>query len=50
MVIRNSGVNYLGNLQEIAGPSQCLNEIIEAWTEYQKVVEQEKSKRCAISA
>jgi hypothetical protein len=40
----------MNNLEVFNNPAQCLNEIVQAWTEYQKIVELEKTKRRDIEA
>jgi hypothetical protein len=37
-------------LDAFANPVQCLNEVVQAWTEYLKIREQEQTKRCEIEA
>jgi ribonucleotide reductase alpha subunit len=38
-------MNVINNLDVFNNPAQCLNTLVQAWHEYQVIVEQEKTKR-----
>jgi len=42
--------NFIHGIEAFASPVQCLNDVMQAWTEYLKVAEEEKTKRCDIKA
>lgn len=43
-------MNLLRSAEAFASPAQCLNDIVQAWTEYKNIAEEEKTKRCEIEA
>lgn len=46
---KKSLINTKG-VTAFASPAECLNDIVQAWTEYQKIATQEKTKRREIEA
>lgn len=50
MVSRKPPVDFVSGVKEFASPAQCLNEVVQAWTEYLKVTEEQKTKRRDIEA
>lgn len=47
---RKKTFNIMRGAEAFTGPTQCLNEIIQAWSEYKKIAEVEQTKRRAIKA
>ena len=43
-------MDFKQGLEIFTSPIQCLNEIVQAWTNYLEIAEKEKTKRCAIEA
>lgn len=50
MASRKPPVDFVRNVEAFASPAQCLNEVVQAWTEYLKITEEEKTKRRDIEA
>lgn len=50
MASRKPAVDFVRGVEAFAGPAQCLNEVVQAWTEYLKIAEEEKTKRHDIEA
>jgi hypothetical protein len=50
MASRKPPVDFVRGVEAFASPAQCLNEVVQAWTEYLKVAEEEKTKRRDIEA
>lgn len=50
MASRKPPVDFVRGVEAFASPVQCLNEVVQAWTEYLKITEEEKSKRRDIVA
>ena len=42
--------DFARNVEAFSDPVQCLNDIVQAWTEYLKIAEEEKTKRREIAA
>lgn len=42
--------NFVQGVAAFASPAQCLSEVVQAWTEYLKIAEEEKTKRRGIEA
>lgn len=42
--------NFVRGVGAFANPAQCLNDVVQAWTEYLKIAEEEKTKRREITA
>lgn len=42
--------DFARNVEAFSNPAQCLNDIVQAWTEYLKIAEEEKTKRREIEA
>lgn len=38
------------SVEAFTNPIQCLNDVVTAWTDYLKIAEEEKTKRCEIEA
>ncbi|NMG07486.1 hypothetical protein DP117_11585 [Brasilonema sp. UFV-L1] len=43
-------MDFVRGVEAFASPTQYLNEIVQAWTEYLKIAEEEKTKRREIEA
>lgn len=43
-------VDFVRGIEAFASPAQCLNDIVQSWTEYMKVKEEETTKRREIEA
>ena len=43
-------IDFIRGIEGFTSPAQCLNEVIQAWTEYLKIAEEEKSSRSEIEA
>ncbi len=43
-------IDFIRGIEGFTSPAQCLNEVIQAWTEYLKIAEEEKSNRSEIEA
>ena len=43
-------MKFTRNAEFIPNPAQCINEIVEAWAEYAKIAQEEKTKRREIEA
>lgn len=43
-------IDIVHGLDAFSSPTQCFNEIVQAWTEYLSIAEQEKTKRREIAA
>jgi len=50
MTSRKPPVDFFRGAQAFARPAQCLNQVVQAWTEYLEIVENEQTKRCEIDA
>lgn len=50
MVTKKLSGNFVRGVEAFANPAQCLNEVVQAWTEYLKIAEEEKTKRRDIEA
>mgnify|MGYP000240227662 CR=1 FL=1 len=50
MASRKPPVDFVRGVEAFANPAQCLNEVVQAWTEYLKIAEEEKTKRRDIEA
>lgn len=50
MASRKHTVDFVRGVEAFASPVQCLNEVVQAWTEYLKISEEEKTKRRDIEA
>jgi uncharacterized protein YecA (UPF0149 family) len=50
MVSRQPSTNFVRGVEAFTGPTQCLNEIVQAWTDYLKIAEEERTKRRDIEA
>ncbi len=50
MATKKPSVNFVQGVEEFANPARCLNDVIQAWTEYLKTAEAEKTKRHDIAA
>jgi hypothetical protein len=50
MASKNLSTNLVRGVAAFTSPVQCLNDVIQAWTEYLTVVEEEKTKRQNIEA
>ena len=50
MASQKPSSDFIKNITALTGPAQCLNEIVQAWTEYLRIAEEEKTKRCEITA
>ena len=43
-------MDFVRGVAAFASPAQCLNEVVQAWTEYLRIAEEEKTKRRGIEA
>ena len=43
-------MNFVNSVKTFVDPAQCLNEIVQELTEYLRIAEEEKTKRCEIKA
>jgi hypothetical protein len=43
-------MNFVQGVKGLINPAQCLNDLIEAWTDYKQIAEEEKNKRHEIEA
>jgi hypothetical protein len=43
-------MNFVRGVEAFASPVQCLSDIVQAWTEYMKIAEEETTKRRKIKA
>jgi hypothetical protein len=50
MAIKKPSMDFVRGVEAFTGPAKCLNEVVQAWTEYLKIAEQEKTKRRDIEA
>lgn len=50
MTSKKNSVDFLQGVEAFTSPAQCLNEVVQAWTEYLKITEEEKTKRRNIEA
>lgn len=50
MASKNPSTNLVRDIAAFTSPVQCLNDVVQAWTEYLIVVEEEKTKRQNIEA
>jgi hypothetical protein len=50
MASRKPPVDFGRGVEAFATPVQCLNDIVQAWTDYLKIAEEEKTKRRDIEA
>ena len=50
MTRRKLPMDFVRGAEAFASPAQCLNEVVQAWTEYLKITEEEKSKRRDLEA
>jgi ribonucleotide reductase alpha subunit len=50
MTIGKPSMNFVRGVEVFVSPAQCLNDLVEAWTQYRQVAEEEKTKRCEIEA
>lgn len=50
MASKKPSVDFVLGAKAFSSPAQCLSEVVQAWTEYLKIAEEEKTKRCAIEA
>ncbi|MBD2596618.1 hypothetical protein H6G74_20110 [Nostoc spongiaeforme FACHB-130] len=50
MVNKKHPEDFVRGVEAFASPAQCLNDVVQAWTEYLKITEEEKTKRCEIEA
>jgi hypothetical protein len=50
MAVKKPSMDFVRGVEAFVGPAKCLNEVVQAWTEYLKVAEQEKTKRRDIEA
>ncbi len=50
MASRKPPVDFVQRVEAFASPAQCLNEVVQAWTGYLKIAEEEKTKRRDIEA
>ena len=48
MANRKPPENFVRGVEAFTGPTQCLSEVVQAWTEYLKIAEEEPTKRRAI--
>lgn len=47
---KKTSVGFLRGLGELISPTQCLNDIVNTWTNYLRISEEEKTKRREIEA
>jgi ribonucleotide reductase alpha subunit len=45
MTIRKPSIDFVRGIEGFVSPTQCLNDLVEAWTNYRQIAEQEKTKR-----
>ncbi|BAY18687.1 hypothetical protein NIES2109_52890 [Nostoc sp. HK-01] len=50
MVNKKHPESFVRGAEAFASPAQCLNDVVQAWTEYLIIAEEEKTKRCEIEA
>jgi hypothetical protein len=50
MASKQHPVNLVRGAAALIAPAQCLNEIVQAWSEYSKIAEEETTKRREIDA
>lgn len=50
MATKKPSMDFVRGVEAFATPAQCLNDVIQAWTDYLKVAEAEKTKRRNIEA
>ncbi len=50
MTSRKPSINFVQGVKGLINPAQCLNDLVEAWTQYKQIAEEEKTKRCEIEA
>ena len=50
MINRKPSMNFVQGVKGLINPAQCLNDLIEAWTDYKQIAEEEKNKRHEIEA
>lgn len=50
MTHQDPKIDIVQGLDAFSSPTQCFNEIVQAWTEYLSIAEQEKTKRREIAA
>jgi hypothetical protein len=43
-------MNFVQGVEAFASPAQCLNDIVQAWTDYMEIAEEEETKRREIKA
>jgi ribonucleotide reductase alpha subunit len=47
---KKTSAESVRGIDAFVSPAQCVNDIVQAWTEYLKIAEEEKTKRRAIEA
>jgi hypothetical protein len=50
MASKQHPVNLIRGAEAFIAPAQCLNEIVQAWSEYSRIAEEETTKRRKIAA
>lgn len=50
MAAKQPPFDFVQGIESFTNPAQCLNDVVQAWTDYLKVVEGEKTKRREIEA
>lgn len=50
MASRKPSMDFVRGVEALASPAQCLSDIVQAWTEYMKIAEEEATKRREIKA
>jgi hypothetical protein len=45
MAIKKLPRDFVRGFEAFTAPAQCLNDVVQAWTEYLKIAEEEKTKR-----
>lgn len=50
MASKKHPVNFVNSVETFVNPTQCLNKIVHAWTEYLRIAEEEKTERRKIKA
>lgn len=50
MTSKKHPVNFVNGVECFVNPAQCFNEIVQAWTEYLRIAEEEKTKCLEIKA
>lgn len=50
MATKKTSMDFVQGVEAFTAPAQCLNDVIQAWTEYLTVAEEERTKRSRIEA